>query len=351
MIRLCHGGELDPIVFVRDCMVFMIFCDPKDSMAPLIALCEGHLYDQLDVTSHADTAMVILCDAQETPDESGEVVSHLGDGSSAYPLRVGMTCLRLVRDYVAVQNRHGSTTILHLDSTHGMVINGFSVFAFGYSDRAGHFFPLVFYCTSQKKAVDVGWCIGYLKRVCMDVCGVEFAPHFVMMDADKAQFNACVSELPRTVVLMCWFHVMQNVWKPAQAMKVPHAESAVVFADMYDLHYASEDEFHDLKGQVLAKWLTYSQGTPARKLTDHITKWWITNFRFNRWQAFRTPSGYAATNNPLEQYHKLLKIQCPGGPATPSELLRNMNGARLSFLNRDASFCYVATASERLTRL
>jgi hypothetical protein len=96
---------------------------PKDSMAPLIALCEGHLYDQIDVASYADTEMVILCDTQSTQDESDEVVSHLGDGSSTYPLRVGMTCLRLVRDYVAVQSRPETTTILHLDSTHSMVIN------------------------------------------------------------------------------------------------------------------------------------------------------------------------------------------------------------------------------------
>jgi hypothetical protein len=74
-------------------------------MAPLIALCEGHLYNQIDVASYADTEMVILCGLQSTQDESEEVVSHLGDGSSAYPLRVGMTCLRLVRDYVAVQSR------------------------------------------------------------------------------------------------------------------------------------------------------------------------------------------------------------------------------------------------------
>ncbi|GMF20133.1 unnamed protein product [Phytophthora fragariaefolia] len=137
--------------------------NPKDSMAPLIALCDGRLYDQIDVAAHPDTEMVILCDLQTTPNESADLVSHRGDGSSAYPLRVGVTCLRLVRDYVAVQSRPESTTILHV-------------------------FPLVFYCTSQKRATDIGWCIRYLKRVCMDACNVDFMPQFVMTDADKAQF-------------------------------------------------------------------------------------------------------------------------------------------------------------------
>ncbi|GMF42191.1 unnamed protein product [Phytophthora fragariaefolia] len=172
-----------------------------------------------------------------------------------------------------------------------------------------------------------------------------------MMDADKARFNACVTELPRLVVLMCWFHVLQNVWKHSQELKVHHIDSAAVFADLYDLLYASASEYTDLRDHAGTKWQGYVQDTPAHKSTNHITKMRLSNFRFNCWQAFRTPSGYVATSNPLEQYHKMLKVQCPGGPATPGELLRNLNAARIAFLNRDATFCYVSTASERLMSL
>ncbi|KAG4041009.1 hypothetical protein PC123_g23462 [Phytophthora cactorum] len=84
-----------------------------------------------------------------------------------------------------------------------MAINGYVVFAFGYSDLSGHYYPMVYFCTSQKRAIDIGWCIQYIQRVCMDVSGIPFSPEFVMMDADKAQFNACVTELPHTTVLMC----------------------------------------------------------------------------------------------------------------------------------------------------
>ncbi|KAG6947617.1 hypothetical protein JG687_00015988 [Phytophthora cactorum] len=78
---------------------------------------------------------------------------------------------------------------------------------------------------------------------------------------------------------------------------------------------------------------------------------WVNSHRFLRWQAFCTPSGYATTNNPLEQYHRKVKLQCPGGPANPAELLKNLNGARLTFLNSDMEFTSVATASERIMRL
>ncbi|EGZ16321.1 hypothetical protein PHYSODRAFT_451510, partial [Phytophthora sojae] len=165
-------------------------------------------------------------------------VSQLGDGSKEYPLRVGMTCLRLVRDYVSVRNRSDCTTMFHLDSTHSMVINGYLVFAFGYSDRGGYFYLLAYFCTSQKCAVDIGWCIRCIKRVCMDVCGVEFTPQFVMMDADKAQFNACTTELQLSTVLMCWFHVLQNVWESANEKGVGIDDIRTIFAEMHDMHYA-----------------------------------------------------------------------------------------------------------------
>ncbi|EGZ21241.1 hypothetical protein PHYSODRAFT_494348, partial [Phytophthora sojae] len=55
---------------------------PKNSLAPLISLCDGHLYDQHNLEELPDTEMVILCDSQQasTPGETG-VVSQLGDGS------------------------------------------------------------------------------------------------------------------------------------------------------------------------------------------------------------------------------------------------------------------------------
>ncbi|KAG2821215.1 hypothetical protein PC116_g24213 [Phytophthora cactorum] len=160
--------------------------NPKDSMAPLIALCDGRRYDQQDPATLLDTEMVILCDSQPNshPGDTG-LVSYFGDGSTSYPLRVGMTCLRMMKSYIDEQNSPNCTSILQIDGTHNMAINEYVVFAFGYSDLSGHYYPMAYFCTSQKRAIDIGWCIQYIQRVCMDVSGVPFSPEFVMMDAKK----------------------------------------------------------------------------------------------------------------------------------------------------------------------
>ncbi|ETI57729.1 hypothetical protein F443_00001, partial [Phytophthora nicotianae P1569] len=60
--------------------------NPKNSMAPMIAICDGHIYDQQNLAALADTTMVILCDTQPAAQPgSTAVVSRLGDGSEAYP--------------------------------------------------------------------------------------------------------------------------------------------------------------------------------------------------------------------------------------------------------------------------
>ncbi|KAF1778915.1 hypothetical protein GQ600_22889 [Phytophthora cactorum] len=56
--------RLDFIQYVRDFVKNWRRKNPKDSMAPLIALCDSRLYDQQDPVTLQDTEMVILCDSQ-----------------------------------------------------------------------------------------------------------------------------------------------------------------------------------------------------------------------------------------------------------------------------------------------
>ncbi|GMF63936.1 unnamed protein product [Phytophthora fragariaefolia] len=67
----------------------------------MIAICDGHIYEQVDLQRVGD---LDLCDTQPAtqPGRTG-VVSHLGDGSRAYPFRVGLTCLKQIRDYASIQ--------------------------------------------------------------------------------------------------------------------------------------------------------------------------------------------------------------------------------------------------------
>ncbi|KAG3165963.1 hypothetical protein PC128_g19837 [Phytophthora cactorum] len=49
---------------VRDVLKNWRRKNPKYSMAPLIALCDGQLYDQQDPVTLLDTEIVIRCDSQ-----------------------------------------------------------------------------------------------------------------------------------------------------------------------------------------------------------------------------------------------------------------------------------------------
>ncbi|KAF1783968.1 hypothetical protein GQ600_12624 [Phytophthora cactorum] len=208
--------------------------NPKDSMAPLIALCDGRLYDQQDPATLLDIEMVILCDSQPNSQPGDtELVSHFGDGSTSYPLRVGMTCLRMMKSYIDVKNRPNCISILHIDNTHNRAINGYVVFAFGYSDICGHYYPMVYFCTLQKRAIDIGWCIQYIQRV--------FMGRSQRLCHGTAAYN-CANVL---------VHVTKNVWKHSQEKKVHANDTRSVFTDLYDMHYASEQEYPTVKEQVI----------------------------------------------------------------------------------------------------
>jgi hypothetical protein len=70
-----------------------------------------------------------------------------------------------------------------------------------------------------------------------------------MTDADNAQYNACTEELLATKILMCWFHVCQNVWKKTR--KLPKHERDVIFRDLNDLHFCRCQEEFETKLAVV----------------------------------------------------------------------------------------------------
>lgn len=57
-----------------------------------------------------------------------------------------------------------------------------------------------------------------------------------MCDADDAQLNATDLSL-LAPVLMCWFHVTQNVEKKLKEFCVSIDHSQQVWSDVYDMHY------------------------------------------------------------------------------------------------------------------
>ncbi|KAJ8576535.1 hypothetical protein ON010_g2675 [Phytophthora cinnamomi] len=177
-----------------------------DSMAPVLEIFRESMDDVIDADRGRD-ALVILCGSKV---ENGVADPVLGTGSVARLFRISLTSMQLVERYVDIQRDPDLRTMLHLDSTHSIVKQGYPVFVLGISDLSGGFHPVVYCCTFQRRGVDISWCLAFLKRVVLQEFHVGFSPDFVMMDvdtADKAQYKACAGDLPDSVILMCWFHV------------------------------------------------------------------------------------------------------------------------------------------------
>ncbi|KAE8960699.1 hypothetical protein PR001_g30298, partial [Phytophthora rubi] len=71
-----------------------------------------------------------------------------------------------------------------------------------------------------------------------------------------------------------------------------------------DMHFA-RDEAHYLetKEKVLSKW---GKKLELATFIKYFSKQWLAG-KFEQWQSFRTPRGFATTNNPAEQFNRALK--------------------------------------------
>ncbi|ETM99060.1 hypothetical protein PPTG_24487 [Phytophthora nicotianae INRA-310] len=126
-----------------------------------------------------------------------------------------------------------------------------------------------------------------------------------MADAEAAQQNAVVRVIGADsdfVYLMCFYHVMTKVHERLKS--VPDRLSEQVMADIYDLHFATTSAVYDEQvKQVLTKW---SGDEHLVGFQDYFERTWVPS-AFWRWQCFHTASGFATTNNPVEQFNRLTK--------------------------------------------
>lgn len=131
-------------------------------------------------------------------------------------------------------------------------------------------------------------------------------PTFIMQDASDAEFNAAKSVFGHTVkILMCWFHMIYNIKKHASVKKLGQDLRDMVVIDLTRLHYCLEYEYEPYKAIVLAKW---SKHADLADFVAYVIPQWFEG-PFSNWQIFKSPPGFAATNNPLESFNKIIKDQ------------------------------------------
>ncbi|GMF28303.1 unnamed protein product [Phytophthora fragariaefolia] len=221
------------------------------------------------------------------------------------------------------------------------------------SHCCGTFFPLVYFCTSPRTSTDINWCYAFVKRVMWETFMVQFSPKFIMTDADNAQYNTCSSHIRGSKILMCWFHVCQNVKARMDGAKLDSITSNMIFRGLNDMHFArDDDDFKIKRAKVHAEWNDATAlSSSCKSVAGHIIGQWILHPRFSQWQAYHTPPGYASTNNPLEQYHWTLKLVNKSAKATPTEMVQSLDRSRLIFVNMRITFSSTPIVSDRLEAL
>lgn len=320
-------------------------------MEPVEELVQSRLFDPTTFRNLPLEDSIYFADSE--PNDDGTRTVRLGNGSDPNPFRVGATCRHMVEKYLAVQDHEDMTAVLHIDSTFGVVDAKYTFYVFGISDLRGGYHPLAYFCTSRRTSADIGWCLSRVKEVTL-VYGTNFNPNWVMMDADDAQLNACDAHL-ESPILMCWFHVTQNVEKKLKQFRVNTTNSRQVWSDLYAMHYCrSHDQFLDTRESVLVRWNEMGTQDPAMRLFyDHFQReWTFPPSRFWRWQVFHTGKGVATTNNPLEQYHGWIKKSLKlNKNTTVFGLLQAMERGMGLYIRSDRSdFVNVCEVSPRMKR-
>ncbi|RLN87955.1 hypothetical protein BBJ28_00025550, partial [Nothophytophthora sp. Chile5] len=225
----------------------------------------------------------------------------MGNGSDDRPFLVGLTTKRLLRR----MDRDPSTFVFHMDATFKLNQVGYPVFVCGISDKTRSFHLVAIFVTSQRQVSEYEAALAALRRVYTRVTSKQLALKYVMGDADDAQYNGFQSVFAmdcNLTYMMCFYHVMAKVIERTRGLQA--SQAAVVTRDIYDLHFSRSDEaYEDRKEDILSNWGVCDE---LLEFSAYFKKQWLVG-KFRLWQCYQSPSGHATTNNPVEQFNRLLK--------------------------------------------
>ncbi|OWZ08010.1 LOW QUALITY PROTEIN: hypothetical protein PHMEG_00019516 [Phytophthora megakarya] len=94
-------------------------------------------------------------------------------------------------------------------------------------------------------------------------------------------------------------------------------------------------------------------GSPSQNLAldsddKKLIRQWIDNPRFCKWKAYHIASGYATTNNPVEQYHRTVKLVNNRASPTRIEMFNLLDQSRIGYLAEKRSFNPITKVSMKL---
>ncbi|RNA17037.1 Carbonic anhydrase 2 [Brachionus plicatilis] len=129
---------------------------------------------------------------------------------------------------------------------------------------------------------------------------------FLMQDAQAACAAAAKQCFPEITILMCWFHLKQNIKKRIPDKLGKHAKTYkdMIEKDVVSLHYSNTYErFIHLKMEIFERW---SQIEEMNDFKQYFEKQWLEGHWIN-WPLFTRPPGFSTTNNNTEGFNKTIK--------------------------------------------
>ena len=131
-------------------------------------------------------------------------------------------------------------------------------------------------------------------------------PDYIVQDASAAESKAAREVFGKGLkILMCWYHLLYNVRKHESLKPVSQVLKDMVLTDLTRLHYCLEYEYEIYKKIVLEKWRSHPE---LKEFVTYVIPQWFEG-TFVNWQIFKSPPGFATTNNPMESFNKIIKAQ------------------------------------------
>ena len=247
----------------------------------------------------------------------------IGVGSDLDPFVAGFTSKILLEKLKQFQNIKNEA-MLHVDCTYKITKEAYPLLVVGVSDISRLFHLLGVFFVSQTTEIIIKYYIDSLfDAVNLNfTCLADWKPSFTMTDSDPALINALRSRFGEsTKYLNCYFHLKKNVRDYVRSECMEHYSTTM--KDIDALHYTKNStDFQNTCFQLDAKWR--SEG--LEKFANYV-KSNLLSTPFNNWACYHSPTGYAKTNNPIENFNGDLKrntLSCFG--SNKLAWLYNKNG-------------------------
>ncbi len=221
------------------------------------------------------------------------------------PLVLGVTTKRLLHN-VPVDE---TSFLFHADCTFKTNSCDFPLLVCGISDASREFHLVAAILISNRTRDTYESAFEALKHIFLKVTQRTLVVKYCVGDAEEAQASTMLQCFTQYSVqpeyIMCFFHVMQNIRKRTRQLSL--TSQKLVKEWMYKMHFTrSEEEFLEVWAAAFKTWKKKKE---LKDTCTYVKERWVNHARFSKWQTFRTPIGYADTNNPCENFNSIFKNQ------------------------------------------